>query len=209
MKILLADNHSVIRKVLKVILSGNNDISLIDEAGSGQETLAKVLKNDYDIVILDITMPDMSGINVLNKLKSQRPNLTILVLGIHPEEIYAVHVIKAGASGYLDKESARDELIKAIKKVSAGGLYVSPTLVEKMAFRLHTGDEEPLHGCLSCREFEVMHMVCMGKTQKQICNELTLSPETISTYRYRILQKLGMKTHTELIRYCIQNQVFD
>lgn len=209
MKILLADDHPVIRKGLKLILSGNHAISLIDEAGSGQETLAKVLKNDYDIVILDITMPDMSGINVLSELKSQRPNLTILVLGIHPEEIYAVYVIKAGASGYLDKESAPDELIKAIKKVSTGGLYVSPTVAEKMAFRLHIGDEEPLHGCLSCREFEVMHMVCMGKTPKQICDELTLSPKMISTYRYSILQKMGMKTNTELIRYCIQNQVFD
>lgn len=208
-KILVADDHAIVREGLKRIVDHSPDIVVKDEASNGQEVLDKVSKNDYDVVVLDITLPDTNGLYILGELKSERPDLPVLVLSMHPEEQYAVPVLKAGASGYLTKESAPGELVAAIRKVSTGGRYVSSTLAEKMAFDLQTGAEGPLHQCLSHREFQVMRMITTGKTSEQICKELFLSPKTVSTYRSRILKKMRMKTNAELIRYCIQNRLFD
>lgn len=208
-KILIADDHAIVREGLKQIIRETSDIVVADEASTGQEVLEKVWKNDYDVILLDISMPGRSGLDILKQLKSQRPELPILVLTIHPEEQYAVRVLRAGASGYLTKESAPDELIKAIRKVSMGRKYVSSTLAEKLASEVDIISEKPLHQALSDREYEVMCMIASGKTVKEIAEELCLSIKTISTYRSRILEKMKMKSNAELIHYAIQNRLVD
>ena len=208
-RIFVADDHAIVRQGLKQIVADTPDIVVADEASSGQEVLNKVLENDYDLVLLDITMPDRSGLDVLKELKSQRPELHILVLSIHPEEQYAVRVLKAGASGYLTKESAPDELIAAIRKVALGGKYISSSLAEKLAFDLEAGAEKPLHQTLSDREYQVMCMIASGKTIKEIAEESLLGTKTVHTYRSRILRKMKMKNNAELIRYAIENGLLD
>ncbi|MGD2244936.1 MAG: response regulator transcription factor [Candidatus Aminicenantes bacterium] len=208
-KILIADDHPVVRKGLREIIEETSDIKVVEEASNGQEVLAKVFKKDFDVVLLDISMPGRSGLDILKELKSQRPKLTVLVLSIHPEEQYAVQVLKAGASGYLTKKSAPDELVTALRKVSSGGKYVSASLAEKLASALETGIEKPPHETLSAREYEVMRKIALGKTVTEIARELFLSPKTISTYRTRILEKMGLKNNAELIRYAIKNRLVD
>ena len=208
-KILIADDHAIVREGLKQIIRETSDIVVADEASNGQEVLEKVWKHDYDVVLLDISMPGRSGLDILKQIRSQKPELPILVLTIHPEEQYAVRVLRAGASGYLTKESAPDELIKAIRKVSMGRKYVSSTLAEKLASEVDIISEKPLHQALSDREYEVMCMIASGKTVKEIAEELCLSIKTISTYRSRILEKMKMKSNAELIHYAIQNRLVD
>jgi DNA-binding NarL/FixJ family response regulator len=208
-KIFIADDHPVVRKGLREIIEETSDMKVADEASNGQEVLAKVFKKDFDVVLLDISMPGRSGLDILQELKSQLPKLAVLVLSIHPEEQYAVQVLKAGASGYLTKKSAPDELVTALRKVSAGGKYVSPSLAEKLASALETGIEKPPHETLSAREYEVMRKIASGKTVTEIARELFLSPKTISTYRSRILEKMGIKNNAELIRYAIKNRLVD
>jgi two-component system invasion response regulator UvrY len=208
-KILIADDHPVVRKGLREIIEETSDMEVADEASNGQEVLAKVFKRDFDVVLLDISMPGRSGLDILKELKSQLPKLAVLVLSIHPEEQYAVRVLKAGASGYLTKKSAPEELVTALRKVSAGGKYVSPSLAEKLASALETGIEKPPHEALSAREYEVMRKIALGKTVTEIAKELFLSPKTISTYRSRILEKIGIKNNAELIRYAIKNRLVD
>jgi len=208
-KIFVADDHAIVRQGLKQIVADTHDIIVAGEASDGHEVLDKVLKNNYDVVLLDITMPGRSGLDILSELKSRKSELPVLVLSIHPEEQYAVRALKAGAAGYLTKESASEELVAAIRKVSLGGKYVSPYLAEKLAFDLETGAEEPLHQTLSDREYQVMCMIASGKTVKEIAEELLLSAKTVSTYRTRILQKMQMKNTAELIRYAIENRLCD
>jgi two-component system invasion response regulator UvrY len=208
-KIFVADDHAVVRQGLKQIVADTHDIVVAGEASDGHEVLNKVLKNNYDVVLLDITMPGRSGLDILTELKSRKPKLPILVLSIHPEEQYAVRALKAGAAGYLTKGSASGELVAAIRKVSLGGKYVTPPLAEKLAFDLETGAEEPAHQTLSDREYQVMCMIALGKTVKDISGELSLSPKTVSTYRTRILLKMQMKNTAELIRYAIENRLCD
>lgn len=208
-KIFIADDHPVVRKGLREIIEETSDMRVADEASNGQEVLAKVFKKDFDVVLLDISMPGRSGLDILKELKSQLPKLAVLVLSIHPEEQYAVQVLKAGAAGYLTKKSAPDELVTALRKVSAGGKYVSPSLAEKLASALETGIDKPPHETLSAREYEVMRKIASGKTVAEIARELFLSPKTISTYRSRILEKMGIKNNAELIRYAIKNRLVD
>ncbi len=208
-KILIADDHPIVRKGLREIIEEISDMKVADEAGNGQEVLAKALKKDLDVVLLDISMPGRSGLDILKELKSQLPKLAVLVLSIHPEEQYAVRAMKAGAAGYLTKNSAPDELVTALRKVSAGGKYVSSSLAEKLAVALETGIEKPPHENLSAREYEVMRKIASGKTGAEIAKELFLSPKTISTYRARILEKMAMKNNAELIRYAIKNRLVD
>jgi two-component system invasion response regulator UvrY len=208
-KILIADDHPVVRKGLREIIEETSDMEVADEASNGQEVLAKVFRKDFDVVLLDISMPGRSGLDILKELKSQLPKLAVLVLSIHPEEQYAVQVLKAGASGYLTKKSAPEELVTALRKVSAGGKYISPSLAEKLASALETGIEKPPHETLSAREYEVMRKIALGKTATEIARELFLSPKTISTYRSRILEKMGIKNNAELIRYAIKNRLVD
>ena len=208
-KILIADDHPVVRKGLKDIIQATPDMTVSGEASDGQEVLENVRKIDFDVVVLDIAMPGRSGLDILKELKSGKPELPVLILSIHPEEQYAVRVLKAGASGYLTKDSAPDELITAILKVSRGKKYISASLAEKLAYDLEIGAEKPLHETLSDREYEVMCMIASGKTVKEIAEELYLSVKTISTYRSRILEKMKMKSSAELTHYAIKQGLVD
>jgi DNA-binding NarL/FixJ family response regulator len=206
-KILIADDHAIVRKGLKQILAEMPDKVTTDEANNGQEVLQKVWEKDYDMVLLDISMPGRSGLDVLKQLKSDKPSLKVLVLSMHPEEQYAVRAFKAGAAGYLTKESTPLELIEALKKVSQGKKYVSSSLAETLACHLETASEKPLHETLSNREYEVMCMIASGKTVKEIAHELSLSVKTISTYRTRVLEKMKMKNNAQLTHYTIQKRL--
>ena len=208
-KILIADDHAVVRRGLKQILAEEPNMAVFGEACNAQEVLKNVREQNWDIVILDITMPDRSGLEVLKELKNIRPKLPVLILSIHPEEQYAVRVLKAGAAGYMTKESAPEELVKAVRKVIRGGKYISPSLAEKLAFDLEVDLEKPLHEALSNREYQVMCMIASGKTVKEIAKELYLSVKTISTHRARILGKMKMKTNAELTHYAIKNRLVD
>ncbi len=204
-KIFIADDHAIVREGLKQIVAETTDMAVTDEADTGHEVLEKASENDYDVLVLDITMPGLNGLDTLKQLRTQRPDLPVLVLSIHPEEQYAVRVLRAGASGYLTKESAPDELISAIRKVSMGGKYVTPSLAEKLASDLVADGKKPLHETLSDREYQVLCMIASGKTVTEIAGELFLSEKTISTYRSRILEKMKMKTNAELIHYAIKH----
>lgn len=208
MRILIADDHAVVRAGLKQIIADAFDAEL-DEATNGYEVLDKTWKDGYDVIVLDIAMPGKSGLDVLKELRAQKPRLPVLILSMYPEEQYAVRVLKAGASGYLTKESAPAELVTAIRKVSQGGKYVSGSLAERMAFGLEVGAEKAIHEQLSDREYQVFCMIASGKTLKDISEELALSVKTISTYRSRILEKMGMKSNAELTHYAIKNQLVD
>ncbi len=207
LKILIADDHTIVREGLKQILAEISDVVTTDEASNGQEVLQKVWKNNYDMLLLDISMPGRSGLDILKQLKSDKPSLKTLILSMHPEEQYAVRAFKAGASGYLTKESTPHELIEAIQKISVGKKYVSSSLAETLACHLEMESEKPLHETLSDREFEVMCMIASGKTVKEISEELSLSVKTISTYRTRILRKMKMKNNSQLTRYTLQNHL--
>jgi DNA-binding NarL/FixJ family response regulator len=206
-KILIADDHTMFREGLKHILSEYPDVVVPDEASNGQEVLDKVWKNNYDMVLLDITMPGMTGLEVLKQLKNDKPKLPVLILSMHPEEQYAVRVLRAGASGYLTKESAPDELITAIRKISQGRKYITSSLAERLATEVEIDTEKPLHDILSDREYQVLRMIAEGKTVKDIAQELSLSIKTVSTYRSRIMEKMNMKTNAEVIHYAIKHRL--
>ncbi len=206
-KILIADDHAIVREGLKQIVADTTYMVVAGEAKNEQETLKLVRKGDYDIILLDIAMPGRGGLDVLKQLKQEKPKLPVLILSMYPEEQYAVRALKMGAAGYLTKVSAPNELIKAIKKISAGRKYISSSLAEKLALDLEFDMEKPPHEILSDREFQVMCMIASGKTVKQIAEELFLSMNTISTYRARVLEKMRMKTNSELTRYAIKNQL--
>lgn len=203
-KVHIADDHPLIREGLKRILEGSPDIVVTGEASNGQELLKKVRKNDYDVVLVDISMPGRNGLDVLKQLKNIRPNLHVLILSIFPEELYGVRALKAGASGYLTKKSTPDELIMAIKKVSKGKKYINPSLSEKLASDIKADTKKPLHERLSDREYEVMCKIASGKTVKEIAEELSLAISTISTHRSHILEKMNMKKNAELTYYIIK-----
>lgn len=204
-KILIADDHAIVRKGLKQIVSETPDIIVTDEASTGYEVLDKVRGNDYDAVVLDISMPGGDGLNILKQIKKGKPKIPILVLSVHPEDQYAVRALRAGAAGYLTKESAPDELITAIRRVSGGRKYVSSLFAEKLASELESDRERPLYEMLSDREYQVLCMMASGKRVKEIADELCLSVKTISTYRARILEKMRMKSNAELTHYAIKH----
>jgi len=208
-KILIADDHTMFREGLKHILAEYPDLVVTDEANNGQEVLDKIWKNNYDVVLLDITMPGMTGLEALKQLKNDRPKLPVLILSMHPEEQYAVRVLRAGASGYLTKESAPDELITAIRKISQGRKYITPSLAERLASEFEADSEKPLHDILSDREYQVLRMIAEGKTVKHIAKELSLSIKTVSTYRTRIMDKMKMKSNAEVMHYVIKHQLLD
>jgi len=206
-RILVADDHAIVRKGLKQIIAETADMVVADEACDGQEVLNKLRKDSFDVVLLDISMPGRTGLDILRELKTENPRVPVLVLSMYPEEQYAVRVLKAGASGYLTKESAPDELIAAIRKVSVGKRYVTPSLAEKLALNLQADSDKPLHESLSDREYQVMCMIASGKTVGEIAEKLSLSAKTISTYRARILEKMKMKNNAEITHYAIQNRL--
>lgn len=208
-KILIADDHAIVRRGLKQILTETSDMIVAGEAHNGQELLEKARSDHWDVVVLDISMPGRGGLDILKQLKSEQPKLPVLMLTIHPEDQYAVRVLRAGASGYLTKESAPDHLVEAIRKVARGGKYISPHLAEKLAFNLESISERPPHEALSDREFQVLRLIASGKTVKDIGEELSLSVKTISTYRTRILEKMKMKNNAELTHYAIQQKLVE
>jgi DNA-binding NarL/FixJ family response regulator len=206
---LIADDHAVVRQGLKQILGDTPEMVVAGEATTGQEVLDKIRAETWDVVVLDISMPDRSGLDVLKQLRSERPKLPVLVLSMHSEDQYAVRVLKAGASGYLTKDSAPDELVKAIRKVVSGGRYVSSFLAEKLAFEIGTDSSRLPHETLSDREFQVLRLIAAGKSVTEIAAELYLSPKTVSTYRARLLQKMNLGTTAELMHYAMQNHLID
>ncbi len=208
-KILVADDHTIVREGLKQIVGEVGDMMVADEAGNGQEALQKIREGNFDVVLLDISMPGRSGLEVLKDIRAERPKLPVLILSMHSEEQYAVRTLRAGASGYLTKASAPDELIGAIRKVSRGRKYVTASLAEKLALELDADSRKPPHELLSDREYQVMLMLASGKSVKEIADELCLSVKTISTYRSRILEKMNMKKNAELTLYAVQNGLVD
>jgi len=204
-KILVADDHAVVREGLKQILSGMPDIMVAGEASGGFQALDQARKGDYDLLLLDIAMPRMSGLDVLKQLRSEGSELPILMLSMYPEEQYAIRTLKAGAAGYLAKESAPEELIAAVRKVCGGGKYVTSSLAEKLAAYIDFDMERAPHERLSDREYQVVLMIASGKTVSEIASELALSVKTVSTHRGRALEKMGMKTNAELTHYAISN----
>lgn len=208
-KVLIADDHPIVRQGLRQILSGIPDMAVAGEAVNGQEALAQVRAGGWDVLVLDITMPDRSGFDILKEVKYEQPHLPVLVLSIHAEEQFAVRLLKAGASGYLTKENAPDELVKAIRKVVSGGKYISRSLAETLAYNLDVASDRPRHETLSDREFQVMQLMAGGKTLTEIAETLSLSAKTVSTYRTRLLEKLNLKTNAEIIRYAIENGLIE
>ena len=204
-KILIADDHAIVREGLKQILAETDDMTVAGEATNGREVLEQVRKEDWDLVLLDLAMPGKDGLETLKELKLEKPKLPVLVLSIYPEEQYAVRLLKAGAAGYLTKESAPEELIAAIRKVSQKGKYISSSLAEKLAFYLEADAERPRHETLSDREFKVMLMIASGKTVKEVADAMCLSIKTVSTYRVRALNKMGMKNNAEFTYYALKH----
>jgi two-component system invasion response regulator UvrY len=208
-RILVGDDHAILRRGLCDILARELEGVICAEAGNAQEVMAEVQHQPWDLVILDITMPGRSGLDLLKDLKQLRPELPVLILSMHPEDQYGKRVLKAGAAGYMNKETAPKELVKAVRRVLAGGRYVSEALAEKLASDLSAGAANPCHELLSQREFEVLRMIASGKTISRIAEELHLGVTTISTYRVRILEKLGLQNNSELIRYALQNRLIE
>lgn len=208
-KLLIADDHLLIREGLKKILREEPDILVVEEARNAQEVLDAARSKDLDLIVLDISMPGPSGLDVLTELRRLYPRLPVLILSMHPEDRFAIRALKAGASGYITKESAADELVKAIRKLISGGKYVSLDLAEQLAFSLNAETDRPPHETLSDREYQVMCMIAAGKKMSAIADELSLSVRTINTYRARILEKMKMKSNAELIHYSIEHKLVD
>ncbi|MBN2653532.1 MAG: response regulator transcription factor [Nitrospirae bacterium] len=206
-KILVADDHTILRRGIKQIIADTQDITVSAEASNGEEALQQIAAGCFDVVLLDISMPGKSGMDVMKDIRLLKPKLPVLILSMYPEDQYAIRLLKSGASGYLTKESAPSELVKAIRKVAGGSKYISPTLAEKLAYYFEKNIEKPLHDSLSDREYQVMLMIASGITATEISQKLFLSVKTISTYRARILEKMNMKNNSEITRYVINNKL--
>lgn len=205
MKILITDDHKIVREGLKEILLHLPEISVIEEAKNGDEALAMISKEDFDLILLDISLPDISGLEVLQSIKRKHPLQRVLMLSMYTQEHYALRTLKMGASGYLTKDTASEELIEAVRKIAAGGKYISSSMAENIAHRIENDYSKPLHETLSGREFGIMLMIAAGKPLREIGNELFISGKTVSTYRSRIMRKMEMKKNSELIQYCMKN----
>ncbi len=207
MRILIADDHPVVRRGLKEILASEHDMEVVGEATNGDDALDMGRKLEWDVAVLDYSMPGCSGADLVKAIKRQHPGRPVLVLSILPEEVHAGQVFKAGGAGYINKESASEELTSAIRKVMSGGKYVSPAFAEKLASELSPGSEKPPHEMLSDREYRVMWLMASGKQINEIAVEMFLSPSTISTYRARILKKLGLSNNAALVRYAVKYRI--
>jgi DNA-binding NarL/FixJ family response regulator len=208
-KILIVDDHEVLRDGVKRVFDKQPGKATFGEASTVPEAIRLVREEDWDVVVLDISLGDRSGLEVLKELKQIRPRLPVLILSMHSEEQFVRRALKAGASGYITKDSPRAELVKAVNKVMTGGRYISPAVAEKLIFDLEIGTGQPPHEALSDREFEVLRLIASGKTVSEIASVLSLSDSTISTYRARILEKMGMKTNAELTYYAIRNNLVE
>ena len=208
-RVLLADDHAMVRTGLREILSATGDIEVCGEATNGGEVLQAIRQGEYDLVVLDMSMPGRSGIELIKLIKAERPKLRILVLSMHSEQQYAVRAVRAGASGYLTKESAADELVNAIRRVASGRAYISPETAEQLVLDTSGAGDDAPHKLLSDREYQVFRMIASGKSITEIASVLALSVKTISTHKTRILQKLSMSNQAELVRYAIRHALID
>jgi DNA-binding NarL/FixJ family response regulator len=206
-KVFIADDHAIVRRGLVEVISDTPDMLVVAEAENGNELLTKIKKLKIDIVVMDLDMPGKSGWDVIVQLKIDFPKIPVIILSVYPEEDYALKFFKAGASGYLNKTSAPEQLVEAIRKVTRGGKFISPSLAEKIAFDLGLDDNRAAHDKLSHREFQVFHMIASGKSVKEIAEELSLSVPTISTHRSHILEKMGLSNTAELIHYAFKNGI--
>ncbi len=208
-KILIADDHAIVREGLKQILADTRDIVVAGEAENGLDAVKLVRQEKCDVLLLDISMPDRNGIDVLKQIKKEMPHLIVLMLTMHREDLYAIRSLKAGAAGYLNKQSAPAELVNAIRQVAAGRKYISATLAQELANQIGDDRDAPLHECLSDREYQTLTMIASGKTVTDIANELALSVKTISMYRSRLLQKMKLRHNAELTHYAIKNHLVE
>ena len=209
MRILLTDDHAVVRQGLRLILADHFKKAVFGEARNAHEALNRIWKEKWDVVLLDVTMPGRSGLEVLREIKRSRPKLPVLVFSMHPEDQFAVRILKAGAAGYLTKESPAEELVGAIQKVVAGGRYISPSLAERMATYLNVDLKQAPHERLTDREFVILRAIASGKPVGQIAKEFSLSVSTVSTYRTRILEKMHLKNNAELMHYAMRKGLVD
>jgi two-component system invasion response regulator UvrY len=208
-RVLVADDHALVRRGLRELLSETDDIRVEAEAASAAEALDCVLRQALDVVVLDLSLPGRGGLDLLGEIKAARGDLPVLILTMHPEDQYAVRALKAGASGYLTKESAPETLVEAVRRAAAGGRYVSASLAEKLALHLDDARQREPHETLSDREFQVFRRLAGGRTVSQIADELSLSVKTVSTYRARILEKMAMQTNAELMQYAFRHKIVD
>lgn len=207
LRVLIVDDHAITRDGLRRILSDYPEALEVGEAANASQTLSLVRQEHWDLILLDISLPDKSGLDVLKLIKKDRPGLAVIVLSMYPMDQYALRVLKAGGSGYLSKETASDQLLLAVQKAAGGGTFITPELAEHMAKELARKSTRPLHEELSDREFEVLRLIATGKTATEISEHLSLSVKTVSTYRARILQKMGMRHNAELTHYAIVNRL--
>jgi two-component system, NarL family, invasion response regulator UvrY len=208
-RVLIADDHAVVRRGLRQILEAAPGITVAGEASTAPEVVGLVEERRWDVVVLDLSLPGASGLDLLAEIKRRRPELPVLILTVHSEAQYAVRALRAGASGYLTKESAPEQLVEAVAKINRGGKYVSAALAERLAFSLEKGGDKAPHELLSDREYEVLRLLASGKTVSEVAEGLGLSVKTVSTYRTRILDKMDMRTNAELTHYAIRNRLVE
>jgi two-component system, NarL family, invasion response regulator UvrY len=206
-KVLIVDDHGVVREGLRRILDQSDGIKVSGTAGTGEEAIALVAANDFDVVLMDITMPGKGGMEALKELRRVKPDLPVLVLSMHPEDQYAMRALRAGASGYVMKERTPEELVTAIRKVSGGGTYVSPSFAENLAQQVTGGVADPPHEKLSDREYQVLRMLAAGQSMKGVARELEVCVKTVSTYKRRMQEKLKAGNLAQLVRYAIDNKL--
>ena len=206
-RVLIADDHPVVRQGLKMMLSSDAEIDVVGEARDGDEAFDMAHKLDWDVAVLDYSMPGRGGVELLADVKHDYPDKPVLIMSIYPEDPHGLRALKAGAAGYITKESAGEELTAAVKKVATGGRYISSALAEKLAMRLTPEQERPPHERLSDREYRVMWLLATGKQISEIAKEMGLSPSTVSTYRTRILRKLGLTSNAALVHYAVRHQL--
>lgn len=208
-RVLIADDHAILRRGLAQIIAEAGEMQVCAEAETGAQTLKLARKHDVDVVLLDVTMPDRNGLETLKLLKKEKPKLAVLMLSMHPEETYALRAIRAGASGYLTKQSAPALLVTAIRQVAGGRRYISATVAEQLAGTVAAGSDRPAHATLSDREYETMRLIASGKTLSEIAAEMHLSAKTVSVYRARLLEKMRLKNNSELTHYALKNHLVD
>lgn len=208
-RVLIADDHPIVRQGIQKTIEGNPDMRVEAEAVDAQQTLDRSALNDLDLVLLDLSMPGADGLDVLKELKRRRPQLPVLVLTMHSEEQFAIRSLKAGASGYLTKDTVPEELVRAIRTVVGGRHYISSTLGDRLATTLVDGNVTSQHERLSDREYQVFRRIAVGRTSREISAELALSVKTVATYRARVLEKMGMRTNAELVSYAVRNRLAD
>jgi DNA-binding NarL/FixJ family response regulator len=208
-RVVIADDHTIVREGLKQLLLAASDLEVVGEARDGNEVLERVRGSDFDVLLLDMSMPGRSGMELIRQVKSEKPKLRILVLSMHAEHQYAVRAIKAGASGYLTKDSASRELVSAIRKVAGGGAFISAEVAEALALGAMPQAEGPPHASLSDREYQVFRLLVSGKSVSDIAAELNLSAKTVSTHKARLMEKMALSNQAELIRYAIKHRLVD